>query len=120
MVERRLGWEETRQARGVVVARAEVAVVMAEVALHVRMERDGSTRSSLCCRLLRKDCCWMVPQPGGRLQESTQKTDCSVPRCVLSRPAPSHSHLPLCIERCIERCGRDPARSNNDLGPVRY
>ena len=33
MVERRLGWEETRQARGVVVARAEVAVMMAEVAL---------------------------------------------------------------------------------------
>ena len=33
MVERRLGWEETRQARGVVVARAEVAVMMGEVAV---------------------------------------------------------------------------------------
>ena len=33
MVERRLGWEKTRQARDTVVARAEVAVMMAEGAL---------------------------------------------------------------------------------------
>ena len=93
MVERRLGWEETRQARGVVVARAEVAVVMAEVALHVRMERDGSTSSLLQVTaerlLLDGSSAWRTV--AGKHSENglLSATVCPIPPCPLALAPPA-------------------------------